>query len=170
MSSIANTTIISNFAAVDQLELLHTQFGKLYISDQVYEEIQIGLLQGYSFYRNIDKHIYPFTPTGWLYLTALNSSDEFQTFGRLLGNLHSGEASCLSIAYHRGWTFLSDDQAARKAGSALDISISGTLGILLSLIKGNLLSLVDADAVLNQMVQTGYYSPVTSLSEIVGGD
>jgi predicted nucleic acid-binding protein len=170
MPAIANTTIISNFAAVGQLELLHTRFDKLYIPDQVYEEIQTGLLQGYSFYENIDQHIHPFAQTGWLHLTALNSSDEFQTFGKLLGTLHSGEASCLSIAYHRGWMFISDDKAARKASATLGISISGTLGILLSLVKENLLSLVDADDVLGRMVQVGYYSPVTSLSEIVNDD
>ena len=49
MSVIANTTIISNFAAVGKLELLHTLWSIVYISDQVYNEIQDGLLQGYSY-------------------------------------------------------------------------------------------------------------------------
>ncbi len=79
------------------------------------------------------KLVFPFSDDGWLYLTALQSADEFRTFGGLLATLHSGEASCLTAAYHRNWVFLSDDMAARKAGQSLKIQISGTLGILLSL-------------------------------------
>jgi predicted nucleic acid-binding protein len=116
MPVIANTSVISNFATVERLELLHTLWDKLYISEQVFEEIQAGFLQGYAFYADINKLIFPFSDTGWLHLTALNTSEEFQLFGQLLSTLHHGEASCLSIAYHRHWTFLSDDKAARKAG------------------------------------------------------
>ena len=97
MSVIANTTIISNFAAVGQLELLHALWSIVYIPDQVYNEIRNGLLQGYSFYADIDQLIYPFSGTGWLHLTALQSPDEFRLFGELLSVLHSGEAACLSI-------------------------------------------------------------------------
>jgi len=167
MSIIANTTIVSNFAAIDHLHLLATRFDTLYISDQVYEEIQLGFRQGYDFYSGLDQQIYPFNSNGWLCLTALNGSGEFETFGELLGTLHSGEASSLSIAYHRGWTFLTDDKAARKTGKALGISISGTLGVLLSLVKDNLVSLQTADVALQQMIKTGYYSPVISLHQII---
>jgi predicted nucleic acid-binding protein len=167
MSVIANTTVISNFAAVEQLELLHTRFGILYISDHVFEEIQNGLTQGYTFYANLDKYIFPFSETGWLHLISLNTSDEFQMYGNLLSTLHGGEASCLSIAFHRKWTLLSDDKEARKIGKELNIPISGTLGILLSLVRRKLLSIGEADTVLQHMIQRGYYSPVASLQEIL---
>jgi hypothetical protein len=47
MSVIANTTVISNFASINQLDLLRRLFGALYISTEVYEEIRIGLEEGY---------------------------------------------------------------------------------------------------------------------------
>jgi predicted nucleic acid-binding protein len=47
MSVIANTTVISNFASVNQLDLLRWLFGALYISTEVYAEIQAGLEEGY---------------------------------------------------------------------------------------------------------------------------
>lgn len=166
MPVITNTTVISNFAAVEQLELLQRRFKALYISDHVLEEIQNGLTQGYSFYENLEKHIFPFSETGWLVLTGLREAEEFQMYGRLLATLHSGEASCLSIAYYRQWTFLSDDKTARKIGKEQDIPISGTIGILLSLVHRNHISFAEADAVLHQMVRYGYYSPVESLREI----
>jgi hypothetical protein len=84
MSVIANTTVISNFAAVEQLELLHTRFGKLYISDHVFEEIQDGLTQGYTFYTDLDKSIFPFSERGWLHLATLSTADELHMYGNLL--------------------------------------------------------------------------------------
>ncbi len=76
MDVISNTTVISNFAAIERIELLNRRFKKLYISEQVFEEIQAGLLQGYSFYAELDKQIFPFSENGWLHLTSLNEADE----------------------------------------------------------------------------------------------
>lgn len=167
MAVITNTTLISNFASVGQLELLHQLWGKLYLSEQVFNEIQTGLIQGYTFYAGIDQLIFPFSKSGWLHLTALNNPDEFQLFGQLLATLHNGEASCLAIAYHRHWTFLSDDKAARKGSASLNVPVSGTVGVLLSLVKRNQLASSEADAILQQMVQLGYRSPIASLNEIL---
>lgn len=167
MPVIANTTIISNFAAVEQLEVLHTRFGVLHISDHVFEEVQNGLAQGYTFYENIDRQIFPFSETGWLHLVTLSTQAELQTFGNLLAALHSGEASCLAIASQRAWTFLSDDKTARKIGRQLHVPVSGTLGILLSLVRRGVLPFDEAESVLRRMTQFGYYSPVASLKEIL---
>jgi len=167
MSVIINTSVFSNFAAVKRLDLLRLVFGQLYLSEQVFEEIQIGLLQGYTFYDNLAEQIFPFSETGWLHLTALNSTEEFKLFGQLLLTLHSGEASCLSIAYHRQWAFLTDDKAARQASQARQVPVTGTLGVLLSLVKHQKLSLPEGDAVLQQMIRKNYYSPVTSLRQIL---
>jgi predicted nucleic acid-binding protein len=60
MFVITNTSTLSNFATVGQLELLHTRFETLYISQQVFEEVQSGLLQGYDFYQDIDQYIFKF--------------------------------------------------------------------------------------------------------------
>jgi len=148
MFVIANTSTLSNFAAVGRLELLQALFETLYISEQVFDEIQNGLFQGYDFYKNLDQHIFPFSDTGWLHLTTLDTSDELITFNRLLSKLHSGEASCLSIAHHRQWLFLTDDKVARQVGQTMNVPISGTLGVLLSLVKQNHLPLTEADTIL----------------------
>jgi predicted nucleic acid-binding protein len=49
MFVIANTSTISNFATVEKLELLQARFETLYISEQVFDEIQDGLTHGYDF-------------------------------------------------------------------------------------------------------------------------
>jgi predicted nucleic acid-binding protein len=167
MPVIANTTVISNFAAVAHLDLLHLRFGKVFLSDHVLEEIQNGLTQGYAFYEHFQDLLVPFSPTGWLYLTGLQSPEEFRLYGELLISLHSGEASSLAIAFHRQWTFLSDDKAARERSKAMNVSISGTLGVLSSLVQRNQLPILEADRVLGRMVACGYYSPIVSIQEIL---
>ncbi len=64
MSIVVNTTVISNFAAIYQLELLRHVFGTLHLTAEVYEEILAGFDEGYSFYAGIEGHIYPFTDSG----------------------------------------------------------------------------------------------------------
>lgn len=167
MSVITNTTLVSNFAAVGRLELLRLRWDSLFIPEQVFAEIQEGRLQGYTFYDNIEQEIAPLSPGGWLQLTSLQTQEEFRLFGELLGELHHGEAACLAIAVQRKRIFLSDDRAARQAAMKLDVPFSGTLGVLLSLVRGKLLQREDGDLVLQAMQLKGYYSPIRSLTELL---
>ena len=64
MSMISNTTVLSNFAGIDQLDLLRHLYDALYLSTKVYEEIQMGLEEGYRFYAGIDACISPLTESG----------------------------------------------------------------------------------------------------------
>ena len=167
MTVIANTTLISNFAGVGKLDLLRLCWHSLYIPEQVYAEIQDGQLQGYAFYDQIEREIAPFDDDGWLLLTSLQGVGEFRLFGELLGNLHHGEAACLAIAAMRKWIFLSDDFSARHAAANLQVPVSGTLGVLLSLVKRGELNLEVGDGILQAMLQKGYYAPVHSLAELL---
>ena len=51
MNVITNTTVLSNFAVIGQLDLLRQLYGVIYIPIEVYEEMQAGLEEGYRFYR-----------------------------------------------------------------------------------------------------------------------
>ena len=166
MSVIANTTIISNFASLGTLNLLRLCWPTLHISEQVFTEIQTGLEQGYTFYASIERILFPLAEDGWLKLTSMQTEAERVQYGKQLGKLHHGEASCLAIAHERNWMFLTDDKAARAAGKRLGIPISGTLGSLVRLIKQEQLAFDDAENMLKKLIANGYYAPVTSLSEI----
>jgi predicted nucleic acid-binding protein len=50
MSIISNTTVLSNFAAIDALEKLRELYDEVYLSTEVYKEIERGLEEGYVFY------------------------------------------------------------------------------------------------------------------------
>jgi predicted nucleic acid-binding protein len=166
LNVISNTTVISNFASIDQLAFLHQLYDTLCIPVQVYDEIQQGLEEGYTFFADIDRFIHPLVSDGWIRLVSMRDQDEVQFFGQLPRGLHSGEASCLSIAYHRGWTLLTDDQAARTKAVELGIRVSGTLGCLVLAIERKLCTEPQANVLLGLMIRQGYRSPVKDITSL----
>lgn len=167
MSIITNTTVLSNFASINQFAILRSLFSTLFLSTQVYAEIQRGREEGYHFYADIDQHIHQFNETGWLHLTSLQDEQELRLFGELPKRLHSGEASCIAIARCRGWTFLTDDRAARNQANRLGITVSGSLGCLVLAIESNNATLEQANSWLGEMMNLGYRSPVNDLAPLL---
>jgi len=168
--TLTNTTVLSNFAAVGRLDLLRDIFGRLYVTNEVYEEVLDGLEEGYGFYAGIDAQVYPFHESGWMVLVAMAEDEEVQIFRSLPRQLHHGEASCLAIAEYCGWAFLSDDKFAREIARVQGIAVSGTLGVLVRAVKSGLLSAAQGDDLLQQMIRRGYYSPYNSLSPLLEND
>jgi len=159
VKTLANTTILSNFAAVGRLDLLKQLHGCLYIPSQVHEEILDGLEQGYGFYTGISDHIYPSSQDGWVVLVSLSDGREIALYQSLTQRLHHGEAACLAIARHRRWAFLTDDKQARRTARDLGIVLSGTLGVLSQSVKQGLLTLESGNELLRKMIARGYRSP-----------
>ena len=166
MSVIANTTVISNFASIGQLDVLRRLFGTVYISTEVHQEILAGLHEGYRFYQDIDWHIYPLSAEGWLRLTSLNE-EEIGILSTLPANLHEGEASCIAIARNRGWWFLSDDLAARTMALKYTIHLSGSVGCLVMIVEKSIASLNQANGLLQEMIRQGYCSPVSDITPLL---
>lgn len=156
MKNITNTTIISNFAATGRIDLLHQIVKELHIPLEVYKEIQNGQAAGYAFYENIEQFIIPFSPEGWLQLVTMDEI-ELQLFTSLPPSLHHGEAACLAIARNRGWGFLSDDRLARRQAEAWNLSLSGTMGLLLLAVQDKLLTLEKGNHLLRQMIVVARY-------------
>ena len=97
MSIISNTTVLSNFASIGQLDILRRLYQILYIPTEVYEEVNAGLEEGYLFYQEVMPVLHPFSETGWLHL-AVMETNELRVFGELPPRFHKGEAACLAIA------------------------------------------------------------------------
>ena len=167
MSVIANTTVISNFASIGQLELLRQLYTTLHISIEVYAEVQEGIDEGYSFYAGIGPVLHPFSDSGWIHLTSVTGHEELRLFGTMPAHLHPGEASCIAISHSRGWQFLTDDLAARKYARSLGVQVSGTLGCLVLAVERSLCGLNQANVWLAQMIQHGFRSPVLDLAQLL---
>jgi len=148
---------MSNFAAVERLDLLCTAFGGgLATSQQAFDELQAGVRLGKL----------PSLDWSWLPILTVDEA-ELPHYERFLSSLNAGEAACLAIALTRNCRILTDDRDAREFARRLKIPLSGTLGVLVRLIDIGSLNLEEADVLLSQMIVAGYRSPVTSLQDLV---
>jgi len=164
MNVITNTTVLSNFAVIGQLDLLRQLYGVIYIPIEVYEEMQAGLEEGYRFYAGMAQLIYPFVEKGWIWLTSATDEQELRPLGELPRRLHRGEAACLAIAQHRGWLLLTDDLTARKEATRRRIPKSGSVGCLVMAVERDLCTLEQANSWLEDMIRHNYRPPVTDLT------
>ena len=62
---------------------------------------------------------------------------------------------------------VTNDLAARRLAEKKRVLISGTLGILIGLVRNNFISLKDANAMLAKLIQKKYRSPVDCLDELI---
>lgn len=167
MSVISNTTVISNFASIGQLDVLRQLFGSLAISTEVYHEIEVGLEEGYRFYEGTDQVVSPFSSDGWIQLTSMTDDQELRYFHEMPAHLHHGESSSLAIARHRKWLLLTDDRHARQEAMQQGIRVSGSIGCLVLAVDQGLCSLSQANIWLDEMIKQGYHSPVTDLTSLI---
>jgi predicted nucleic acid-binding protein len=167
MRVIVNTTVISNFASIGQLDVLRQLYGALAMSTDVYDEIQVDLAEGYRFYEGMEQWVEPLAEGGWIHLTSLSHEQELRYLRELPARLHRGEMASLAIARHRGWLLLTDDRAARTEATRLGVPVSGSLGCLVLAIEHHLCSLSQANIWLQEMMHQGYHSPVTDLAPLI---
>ena len=156
MRLVLDNTVMSNFALVGRTEWLRKVWpGMLVTSEEAWAELQAGVRLGRI--PDID----------WSWLTVLPLTEvEREARDELMPPLDEGEAACLALARSRGYAFLTDDRVARREARRLGVPISGTLGVLKSLVDEGYVSLEEANEALEQMIALGYHSPVRSLREL----
>lgn len=157
MLALLDNTVLSNFALVARLPLLMQVFGQhLATTPYVVREYEDGVKRGRV----------PPTHFDWIVVSAL-THDELTQMTYLQQQVDAGEASCLAIALSRQGIVLSDDRSARRLAGQLGVPISGTVGILVRLIKTGTLSLEEADNYLDAMIAYGYRSPIETLKQLI---
>lgn len=167
-SLIFDTTVLSNFAAAGQVPLLERIYrGKACTTVMVLEEILRGLNAGYEYLCSArDAMVLP-SPAGWLPILAMETAEEQALYGELSPALGAGEASCVAAAITRHLTLASDDLAARRTAAKRDVKLTGTIGILVRLVREDRLPLGEANAILAQMIKLHYRSPVERLDNLI---
>jgi predicted nucleic acid-binding protein len=71
------------------------------------------------------------------------------------------------LAISRGLILVTDDLAARKLAQERDVPLAGTVGILLVLVRDGLLPLPEANAMLAEVIERRFRSPVDRLDELL---
>jgi predicted nucleic acid-binding protein len=150
---LLDTTILTNFALVELASVPGTLWGnRVSTTAEVLEEYNAG----------IESAVLP--REDWKDLKRLVLTSEEQIRGtRMFPNLGSGERTCLAVAIVRGAMLATDDQLARRVAQNHGIEVIGTVGILKTCVQRNLLSRLEAQQKLEEMIGAGYYSPVLKL-------
>lgn len=165
---IFNTTVLSNFAAANRVQLLEQRyrdsaFTTIEISDELYK----GTRAGYTYLDLALQQITRFNSQGWLRILTPESTLEHRLRLELGNRLDAGEASCLALAVSRDLIFATDDRAARRLATERGVEVTGTLGILLALVHQETLPLSEANAMLKAMIQRRYRSPIDRLDDLI---
>jgi len=165
---IFNNTALSNFALIHQIDLLKQRYaGHAYTTIEVAHELRRGIQTGYTDLQSAWEQIEIINPNGWLHILTPQTADEYHLHTQFDTFLDAGEAACLALAVHRQLIFVTDDRAARQAAKLRQVKLTGTVGILINLVRDNTIPLDKANQLLKQMIERRYRSPVTSLDDLV---
>jgi len=152
-----DTTVLSNFAHVQRPHLIRSAMGETaFTTPIVMAELDKGVKGGWV------------PDCNWSWLQVLEpDKDVIAMASEFRRILDAGEAESLAMAKRQGCVFLSDDFAARRLASKQGVKVSGTLGVLIKLVKSGEIELSEANTLLQGMISKGYRSPVSNLSELL---
>lgn len=157
MTVLLDNTVLSNFALVERPDLLRAALGTAAATTaDVMAEFEAGVELGRV----------PETDWSWLRTMTLSPTEQ-ALYQQLQQHLNTGEAACLALAFHREARVLTDDRDARGLAGQMRIPVSGTVGVLVRLIKIKHLTLIEADSLLGEMIAKGYRSPIETLESLL---
>lgn len=145
MSIVSNTGPLIALAKADQLGLLASLFDQVHIPSAVHRELLAKsgveaerLDQAFAAFIRIAEH------------TELSEPVRSVTL-----SLDRGEQEAVALAHRMSMTLLIDDRLGRQAARRLNLSITGTVGILLRAKQEKLIPLIRP--VLEQIRNQGYW-------------
>lgn len=154
---LLDNTMLTNFALVNRADLVMRLWPTLVCTTpEVSAEYGIGVSSGSL-------------PTdAWADLPIVTlTAEEINFAAGLSPRLGKGERTCLAAAFHRQGLFATDDLDARRAAWAHGVTTTGTLGILVLCVQQHHLSRGQADALLAEMIASGYRSPMINLEQLI---
>ena len=123
MPIVSNTSPILNLAIVNQLILLHQQFGEILVPSAVLDELKVNEDRPGS------QEIREAISCGWIQSREVSNAPLAQLLKQTLDR-GEAEAIALAIELEADWTLL-DEREGRKVAKSLGLNVTGILGILL---------------------------------------
>lgn len=124
MTVVANSSPLISLAASGLLDVLPALFGTVHIPDAVYDEV-VTKGQGRAGAQLV-------TQAAWITRHTVADRQKVEAFCDQT-KLHRGEAEAILLAVELGATaIILDDAGARKAALAHQLTVTGTVGVLLS--------------------------------------
>ena len=155
-----DATVISNFASTSSVEFLVHLLEAPIVVPAVRDEIERGVKHGHEY----------LTSAVEAFDNGLAVSDVPPEIGRvtLHERLDPGETEALRGAVERNGTIATDDLVARRLATELDVSVTGSVGLLVLGIKREHIDSETADEWIDiWRTERGYYAPVESVTELI---
>lgn len=150
---VLDTSVLSNFVHTDDIELLDEIPARFVTVEAVEGELR----------RGVDMHGYDFLDRA---IGAVEVIDVEGEPGDDLAGLDRGERYAILAAQERGGTVVLDDGLARNRADDLGIPLTGSVGLMMRLVRQGTLTVTDADAIHEYWVtEREFRSHVKSISE-----
>jgi predicted nucleic acid-binding protein len=156
-----DATVISNFASTNSVEFLVHVLESPIVVPAVRDEIEQGAKHGYEYLASAVE----------AFDSGLSVSGVPPEMGSvsLHERLDPGETEALRGAVERDGTIATDDLAARRLATELDVPVTGSIGLLVLGIKREYIDSETADEWIDiWRTERGYYAPVESVTELPG--
>jgi len=161
-ATVLNTTVLSNFAHVDHVELL-LNLPRVVTVDAVREELEAGA----------ETHLYIEHALTVLredipVITPSTPAEELEE--KLLESLDPGEAQALAVTEVTDGMVVTDDGDARKTEGQRGIDLTGSIGLLVRFVEDGHISAKTADRYLKRWIdEAGFRSPAREFDVFLEG-
>jgi len=146
---VLDATVLSNFANSDSVEFLTETLANPHTVPAVRTELEEGVAAGY---RYLDVALDIIDGSG--IDTADNAPDILsEEYDTIQVRLDAGEAEALVAAHIAGGTLATDDGAARSIAADYDVSLTGSIGLLIRGVVLGAISIDTADSWLTTWIE-----------------
>jgi len=142
MEVVSNSTPLIALSKIQRLDLLRHFFDTVSIPQEVYDEV---VTRGGPLYGAEEV-----SRASWIRVVTVENRTAVDA---LYLNLDRGEAEAIVLAREMGALLIIDDRDGRNAASALGVSITGTIGILLLAAENGMITFKDE---LDALVAAGF--------------
>lgn len=151
-ATVLNTTVLSNFAHVDRVELL-PELPRLVTVDAVRTELD----EGSETHRYLARALNVLEGN----IPVVTPSSRAQRLEeRLLATLDPGEAQALAVAEAAEGMVVTDDGDARAVADRREIGLTGSIGLLVRFVENDRITAGEADTYLKRWIdEAGFRSP-----------
>jgi predicted nucleic acid-binding protein len=160
-ATVLNTTVLSNFAHVNHIELL-LRLPRVVTVDAVYTELN----DGNETHQHLEQALNALEDE----IPVITLSSPAQKLEEtLLETLDPGEAQALAVAAEAEGTVVTDDGDARTIADQRGIGLTGSIGLLVRFVENDRIAADTADTYLKRWIdEAGFRSPARDFRRFLG--
>jgi len=149
MTAVSNAGPLIHLARIGQLELIKSIFGDVVVPKTVWTEVvERGKEKG-------EPNAFLVDEAGWI--KVVEDPARADEMARMAG-IHKGEACAILLAKSMGVPVLLDDSGARRFAQGLELTVVGSVGILLRAVRLGIITVDDGLRYLGELANVMWLS------------